>query len=79
MWHPDDECQVCDMFECLWHFGTDIDPNEHDIVFYPDDIGYIFYSEDGSAVCTCTMSQRCGHCIEREDAPERDIGDYPGS
>lgn len=63
MWHPDEECQLCDMFECLWHWGLNIDPDDHDIIFYPGEPDRIF-GINGEAVCTCTLSERCGHCID---------------
>lgn len=49
MWHPNGvECQVCDMFEYLWHIGLNIDPDPHDIVFYPDSIGWLDADTAGS-------------------------------
>lgn len=59
MWHINDECQVCDMFENIGYWGPPTVPEPHHIVYYPDEPEAVFYFQSG---CTCTWLQRCEGC-----------------
>jgi len=63
MWHNQDECQICDAFEVLWHDGFEIAPDEHDIVPYPFPDPEPVRGYDGEPICTCTFFTRCPKCI----------------
>lgn len=67
MWHINDECQVCDMFENIGYWGPPTVPEPHHIVYYPDEpeaasLDGIIRDQHGEPVCVCTYGERCEGC-----------------